>query len=456
MLLKGFLALLLAVLALGGCAPKEPASAPDPSSIVSPFDPPPISGHGALEDLPVMRVGSEEIAPSAYSDAVGDDVETPGWEPDSQPFALTTTTRALPPFVFEDEDEAGVTVTVYDGDGKEAFSGALGKLDAFAPTPGGVYEMVVRKEWTAAGEQTFSGTAWYRLAVTYDLPPEAPPSSSSAAETSPGADGGPILTLEGAPVKQGRTAYLYLRGLPEGETPQVTVTSGIGFTPTFYPYGDGMVALLPARYMLEKGTYTLSANLNGKPWTCDFVIKDGEFETEPPFTVPIGPGTDTSAANAEFLQVTTPIKQTGDPEKYWEGTFEPPLKIPLRITSSFGYTRIINGSMDRHGGIDFAAAADTPVYAPNHGRVLYAGELQLTGYTICIEHGFGLKTWYYHMNGVTVETGDWVEKGQQIGLVGSTGIFTTGAHLHYTATINGAFVNPWQFHEADLLADLPE
>ena len=95
MLLKGFLALLLAVLALGGCAPKEPASAPDPSSIVSPFDPPPISGHGALEDLPVMRVGSEEIAPSAYSDAVGDGGETPGWEPDSQPFALTTTTRRM-------------------------------------------------------------------------------------------------------------------------------------------------------------------------------------------------------------------------------------------------------------------------------------------------------------------------------------------------------------------------
>lgn len=280
-------------------------------------------------------------------------------------------------------------------------------------------------------------------------PPASASSPASQAQTDPD---GPVLTLEGAPVKQGRTAYLYLRNLPQGETPAITVTSSIGFVPTFYPYGEGMVALLPARYLLEKGTYALTIQAGGRTWTYDFVIQDGEFETEPPFTVPITPGTDTSGANEEFLQVTTPIKQMGDPEKYWDGPFTPPLKIPLKVTSSFGYTRTINGSMDRHGGIDFAAAADTPVYAPSNGRVLYAGELKLTGYTICIEHGFGLKTWYYHLNGVTVESGQWVDQGDQIGLVGSTGIYTTGAHLHYAATVNGAFINPWQFHEQDFLA----
>lgn len=283
-------------------------------------------------------------------------------------------------------------------------------------------------------------------------PAEPPASASSPAPQAQTDSHGPVLTLEGAPVKQGQTAYLYLKNLPEGPAPTITVTSSIGFTPTFYPYGEGMVALLPARYLLAKGTYTLTAQAGGQSWTLPFVIKDGEFESEPPFTVPIAPGTDTSGANAEFVEVTTPLKQMGDPEKYWEGAFTPPLKIPLKITSTFGYTRTINGNMDRHGGIDFAAAADTPVYAPNHGRVLYAGELKLTGYTICIEHGFGLKTWYYHLNGVTVETGQQVEQGQQIGLVGSTGIYTTGAHLHYAATVNGAFINPWQFHEQDFLA----
>ena len=49
------------------------------------------------------------------------------------------------------------------------------------------------------------------------------------------------------------------------------------------------------------------------------------------------------------------------------------------------------------------------------------------------------------MNGVTVETGQTVEKGQQIGMVGATGIFVTGSHLHYAMTVNTAFIDPWQF-----------
>ena len=122
-------------------------------------------------------------------------------------------------------------------------------------------------------------------------------------------------------------------------------------------------------------------------------MEDANFETEEAFDVVIGPGVDTSAANQEFLDVTNPIKKMGDPEKHWEGAFLAPLDIqPLKVSSAFGYTRIINGNTDRHGGIDFPAPEGTPVRAPNNGRVLYAGKLQLTGWTICIEHGFGLKS----------------------------------------------------------------
>ena len=79
--------------------------------------------------------------------------------------------------------------------------------------------------------------------------------------------------------------------------------------------------------------------------------------------------------------------------------------------------------------------------ASNNGRVLIADSLIETGNTVVIEHGFGLKTWYYHMNELSVKTGDWVKQGDVIGKVGSTG-FSTGPHLHFAASVNSVYINP--------------
>ena len=72
---------------------------------------------------------------------------------------------------------------------------------------------------------------------------------------------------------------------------------------------------------------------------------------------------------------------------------------------------------------------------------MFAGYLQLTGNTIAIEHGLGLKTWYYHLVSLDIETGDMVERDQRIGAVGTTG-FSTGPHLHYGMSVFGVFINP--------------
>ena len=107
---------------------------------------------------------------------------------------------------------------------------------------------------------------------------------------------------------------------------------------------------------------------------------------------------------------------------------------------------------EQHAGIDYPAPEGTQVWAPNNGRVLYAGFLQLTGNTICIEHGFGLKSWYYHLSAVEVEAGQMVKTGDPIGKVGTTG-FSTGPHLHFTMSINNVYVNPEQCLGENILGE---
>lgn len=69
---------------------------------------------------------------------------------------------------------------------------------------------------------------------------------------------------------------------------------------------------------------------------------------------------------------------------------------------------------------------------------------------ICIEHGFGLKSWYYHLSAVDVEEGQMVKTGDPIGKVGDTG-FVTGPHLHFTMSVNNVYTNPEQYLAEDIL-----
>lgn len=94
-----------------------------------------------------------------------------------------------------------------------------------------------------------------------------------------------------------------------------------------------------------------------------------------------------------------------------------------------------------HKGNDYAAPAGTPTYAAAAGTVVIAGWSNSAGNWVVINHGNGLVTKYMHHSSLCVSAGQYVEKGQQIGYVGSTGQ-STGPHLHFQVELNGVAVSP--------------
>ncbi len=94
-----------------------------------------------------------------------------------------------------------------------------------------------------------------------------------------------------------------------------------------------------------------------------------------------------------------------------------------------------------HKGNDYAAPAGTPTYAAAAGTVVMAGWSNSAGNWVVINHGNGLVTKYMHHSSLCVSAGQYVEKGQQIGYVGSTGQ-STGPHLHFQVELNGVAVSP--------------
>jgi len=102
-----------------------------------------------------------------------------------------------------------------------------------------------------------------------------------------------------------------------------------------------------------------------------------------------------------------------------------------------------------HSGMDFAAPTGTEIYATGDGKVIFSGWRQGYGNTIIIDHGFGYKTLYGHNSKNNVRVGQNVVRGEEIGLIGSTGK-SVGPHLHYEVWINEKPDNPAKYYFMDL------
>lgn len=127
-------------------------------------------------------------------------------------------------------------------------------------------------------------------------------------------------------------------------------------------------------------------------------------------------------------------------ERLWSEPFVRPVADPAN--SAFGTRSIFNGQpRGAHSGADFLSPAGRPVKAPSAGRVVLAKNLYYSGNCVIIDHGLGVFTYFAHFSRIDVAVGDMVTPGQVVGLVGATGR-VTGAHLHWTARVAGARVDP--------------
>lgn len=109
-----------------------------------------------------------------------------------------------------------------------------------------------------------------------------------------------------------------------------------------------------------------------------------------------------------------------------------PLSLPAPITSLFGWRmHPVHQNWRFHAGTDLGSPAGTPVLATRSGKVAVADYLGGYGLTVILRHDDGdLESRYAHLSKLAVQAGEWVEQGEVIGLVGSTGT-ATGPNLHF-------------------------
>ena len=112
------------------------------------------------------------------------------------------------------------------------------------------------------------------------------------------------------------------------------------------------------------------------------------------------------------------------------------------ISSGYGPRRNpFTHKREMHEAVDIVAPWGTPVKAACQGKVLYTGWKDFYGLVLRVTNDHGYSTLYAHLSKVLVKKGEWVEKGQIIGKIGSSGR-STGPHLHFEVWKEGKTIDP--------------
>lgn len=264
------------------------------------------------------------------------------------------------------------------------------------------------------------------------------------------------LNISPLPVLQGKSVILRVAA-PEGTSLHAKL---LDHEVPFFVEGSTLDGL--SRYVGMQGVYALAepglyrlgfygTTSNGAPFgfSQNIFLQSVNYPYDRPLTV--DPETVDPAITGPEDELWNSLPLAITPERYWDGVFAFPSALPAQYcldtgecwSSRFGNRRSYNGGPYNafHTGLDIIGQVGAEIFAPAPGEVVFAGPLTVRGNATMIDHGWGIYTGYMHQSEILVETGQRVETGDLIGLVGATGR-VDGPHLHWEVWVNGVRVDP--------------
>lgn len=222
----------------------------------------------------------------------------------------------------------------------------------------------------------------------------------------------------------------------------------------FFPDGEGSyISFQGVHALQETGVYPLQISMkmqDGSEYTQEqlVLVQEGNYGKDPVIQVK-DEFIDPTITQPELDWLLTQVEPATS-EKYWTDVFTSPSPYSYQdcLNSKYGNRRSYNGGPydSFHTGVDFCGGEGVKIFAAAAGKVVFSGPLTVRGNATLIDHGWGIYSGYWHQSVSYVKTGDTVESGHLIGLIGGTGR-VTGAHLHWEVWAGGVQINPLDWLE---------
>jgi len=322
------------------------------------------------------------------------------------------------------------TLTIQSADGAPLFTGSASEYDSFLFPANGEYKaqitvwrlpaggLVTRFEGGSNGtvrknsglEHPAKPSGWYSFSFRFTLQASA------------------NVELSAERVEQGGIVGVAITGMV-GETAP-TVETDLGSVQCTRS-SSGWRAYIPAAYNASAGAHDVTLTVNGEVLTKTLTVLPKDFGTAEVEAEPAP----TEAANTEFRNSIWPLYEQPAQEKLWSGGFVCPAEDYL-VLLNFGQIKITNGQQgSKSNSTKLYTIPGDPARAPANGTVAFAGNLALTGSTVVIDHGCGMRSYLYGLQTLSVTRGQTVEKGQAVGALGE--------ELTMDFKLGSKSVNPW-------------
>ena len=309
-------------------------------------------------------------------------------------------------------------VELTDKDGNRVFEDNYDRLDATLFADNTVYNVTVTAKWYEADGRTNYGEGVYRFIANVLSPA--------------------VFYLNTPSIEYGDFVIVSAKNIVDKSLIGFTSEPAINFTPVFTEYGGYYHAVIPLSLDL--------VSANNKAPSYSFTFSYGGVYQE--LTVnasvrKVNKGYLNISADKcrEYYNETTrkefsdnfaPVFAADCGTVYWIDDNMLITPTTRNVRMGFGFYTQLSGTKETftHEGVDFKVVKGDSVGSCLPGKVVFVGETKISGKTVVIDHGAGLKSLYANMSSTSVSVGDIIEKGHIIGVVGSTGL-CAGTTLHF-------------------------
>ncbi len=317
-------------------------------------------------------------------------------------------------------------IQVTDTSDTLVFDDINSNISNFNATASGTYTVLITSEWYQDSERDYYGKYLYKFSVNL---------TESAKFY--------ILKNE---VEQGSFVAVVAEKAADASLISATCEPAIESDIVFHKDGDSSYAFLPIPLNADPGDYEFKFTYGGSTQSVFIkVVERVRTDSSTQVSEDVLANCFSEGARNEFDTLVKELAAESSDTRLYDGYFaEGPTQGTL--TRGFGRTVVINNDGSKtyvNTGVDYNQGQGLDVVACNAGTVVYAGSTGFTGKVVVIEHGYGLKTWYWNLDSVSVEKGASVARGDTIGTSGNTGFRDDTIGVHIAMSVNDVFVCPY-------------